>query len=118
MVTDVTDLHQEFADERLPPGQRLTERFPVLSKSGTPSWDRDEWRFEVWGAVDDDLSCPSRGRCHHWKAAGHRFEHYVRQTFVGGGESEHLELRKSSLHLLSLQPACELHSGPDLQSSG
>jgi DMSO/TMAO reductase YedYZ molybdopterin-dependent catalytic subunit len=56
MVTDVTGLHEEFAGDRLPPGQRLTERFPVLSKGGTPSIDRDAWRFEAWGAVDDDLS--------------------------------------------------------------
>jgi DMSO/TMAO reductase YedYZ molybdopterin-dependent catalytic subunit len=56
MVTDVTDLHEEFAADRLPPGQRLTERFPVLSKSGTPSRDRDEWEFEVWGAVEEELS--------------------------------------------------------------
>jgi hypothetical protein len=29
-MKDVTDLYREFADERLPPGQRETERFPVL----------------------------------------------------------------------------------------
>ncbi|MFC6724681.1 sulfite oxidase-like oxidoreductase [Halobium palmae] len=56
MVTDVTGLHEEFDGERLPPGQRLTERFPVLSKSGTPSWDRESWRFEAWGAVDEELT--------------------------------------------------------------
>ncbi|SHH59968.1 sulfite oxidase-like oxidoreductase [Halobaculum gomorrense] len=55
-VTDHTDLYEEFSDERLPPGQRKTDRFPVLSKSGTPDWHRDDWRFEVWGAVDEDLT--------------------------------------------------------------
>ena len=55
-MKDVTDLYREFGDERLPPGQRETSRFPVLSKSGTPGVDRDEWRFEVWGAVDDPLT--------------------------------------------------------------
>jgi Sulfite oxidase and related enzymes len=55
MATDVTDLYEEFGDQRLPPGQRETERFPVLSKSGTPSWDPDDWQFEVWGAVENDL---------------------------------------------------------------
>ncbi|XVH31399.1 sulfite oxidase-like oxidoreductase [Haloferacaceae archaeon DSL9] len=56
MAKDVTGLYTEFGDDRLPPGQRKTERFPVLSKSGTPSWDPSTWRFEVWGAVDDELA--------------------------------------------------------------
>ncbi len=56
MARDVTDLYREFGEDRLPPGQRKTERFPVLSKSGTPSWDPDSWTFEVWGAVENDLS--------------------------------------------------------------
>jgi DMSO/TMAO reductase YedYZ molybdopterin-dependent catalytic subunit len=55
-VRDVTDIHEEFGGERLPPGQRRTEKFPVLSKSGTPSWDPEEWRFEVWGAVEEPLT--------------------------------------------------------------
>jgi len=28
----------------------------VLSKGGTPGWDRDRWTFEVWGAVEDPVS--------------------------------------------------------------
>jgi len=56
MPTDVTDLYAEFGDERLPPGQRTTERFPVLSKSATPSWDRESWTFDAWGAVGTELS--------------------------------------------------------------
>lgn len=52
-MNDLTGLYREFGDERLPPGQRETSRFPVLSKTGTPSWDRETWRFEVWGAVAD-----------------------------------------------------------------
>ena len=55
-VRDVTDLHEEFEGERLPPGQRETTRFPVLSKGGTPSWSPETWTFEVWGAVDEQLS--------------------------------------------------------------
>ncbi|RBI61235.1 sulfite oxidase-like oxidoreductase [halophilic archaeon] len=53
---DVTDLHREFDGERLPPGQRETSKFPVLSKSGTPDWDPDTWEFTVTGAVEDELS--------------------------------------------------------------
>jgi len=56
MVEDVTALYREYGDERLPPGQRKTDRFPVLSKGDTPSFDPDEWRFEVWGAVDEELA--------------------------------------------------------------
>ncbi len=55
-VTDLTDLYREYGDERLPPGQRQTDRFPVLSKSGTPSIDPETYRFEVWGTVSEELS--------------------------------------------------------------
>lgn len=56
MTTDVTGLHEEFDGERLPPGQRETERFPVLSKSGTPDWNPKTWEFEVWGAIAESRS--------------------------------------------------------------
>ncbi|WP_058366710.1 sulfite oxidase-like oxidoreductase [Haloparvum sedimenti] len=56
MVEDVTQLYREYGDERLPPGQRKTDRFPVLSKSGTPSWTRENWAFEVFGAVEEPLT--------------------------------------------------------------
>ncbi|MFB6301816.1 MAG: molybdopterin-dependent oxidoreductase [Haloferacaceae archaeon] len=52
MVVDVTDLHREFGGDRLPPGQRETDGFPVLSKSGTPRLDPEEWSLEAWGAVE------------------------------------------------------------------
>ena len=55
-VRDVTDIYEEFGDERLPPGQRETGRFPVLSKSGTPDWDTETWEFTVTGAVEDPLA--------------------------------------------------------------
>ena len=32
MAEDVTDLYREFGDSRVPPGQRATDEFPVLSK--------------------------------------------------------------------------------------
>ena len=56
MAEDVTDLYREFGDSRVPPGQRETDEFPVLSKGATPSWNRDTWSFDVWGAVDTDLT--------------------------------------------------------------
>ncbi|MFC7227045.1 sulfite oxidase-like oxidoreductase [Salinirubellus salinus] len=55
-LRDVTDLYEEFGDERLPPGQTETTGFPVLSKGATPKFDREDWTFDVWGAVDERLA--------------------------------------------------------------
>jgi Sulfite oxidase and related enzymes len=55
-MRDVTDLYEEFGDERLPPGQHETDGFPVLSKGNTPKLDREDWAFTVGGAVDEELS--------------------------------------------------------------
>ncbi|WP_255191845.1 sulfite oxidase-like oxidoreductase [Natronobeatus ordinarius] len=55
-MEDVTDLYEAFGDDRLPPGQRETTAFPVLSKGATPTWDPETWEFTVTGAVDDALS--------------------------------------------------------------
>lgn len=55
-LRDVTDLHEEFGGDRLPPGQHETEKFPVLSKSGTPDFDLAEWEFTVSGAVEKPIS--------------------------------------------------------------
>lgn len=55
-VRDVTDLYREFGDNRLPPGQRKTEKFPVLSKGDIPSVSPDEQEIEVWGAVEQQIS--------------------------------------------------------------
>ena len=55
-VDDVTDLYREFGEDRLPPGQRETTKFPVLSKGDTPNWDPETWEFTVTGAVENELS--------------------------------------------------------------
>jgi DMSO/TMAO reductase YedYZ molybdopterin-dependent catalytic subunit len=55
-VRDRTDLYEEFGDERVPPGQRVTEKFPVLSKGSTPEYDPARYEFTVGGAVDTELS--------------------------------------------------------------
>lgn len=54
--TDMTEVHKEFGGDRVPPGQRETEAFPVLSKDGVPSWEPASWRFRVRGAVERELS--------------------------------------------------------------
>jgi len=39
-------------EERVPPGQRKTERWPVLHYGKVPSIDPSEWRFTIFGLVD------------------------------------------------------------------
>src|SRR5437764_3926985 len=41
---------------RVPPGQYLTEDFPVLSAGPTPHTPLDEWSFTVGGAVGHPMS--------------------------------------------------------------
>ncbi len=41
---------------RLPPGQALTEKWPVLSTTRPPRFDLDSWRFTVSGLVERPIS--------------------------------------------------------------
>jgi len=41
--------------KRVPPGQFLTSRFPVLHYGPTPEIDLDTWTFRVWGEVEKPL---------------------------------------------------------------
>src|SRR5687767_13383280 len=38
--------------ERLPPGQYLTEKWPVLHYGSVPRFDRDTWDFRIFGLVE------------------------------------------------------------------
>jgi len=38
---------------RLPPGQMLTEKFPVLHYGAIPEFDPSEWTFRIWGEVEE-----------------------------------------------------------------
>lgn len=40
---------------RLPPGQRETNKFPVLHAGSVPKVDLDKWRFTTSGLIDDPL---------------------------------------------------------------
>lgn len=40
---------------RVPPGQVLTTKFPVLTYGPTPRVTPEEWRLKVWGRVDAPL---------------------------------------------------------------
>ncbi len=39
--------------DRLPPGQVITEKFPVLTYGNTPRIDLKDWRLKVWGLVEE-----------------------------------------------------------------
>ena len=41
--------------ERLPPGQYLTEKWPVLHAGSIPDVDLSTWTFRVWGEVEAPL---------------------------------------------------------------
>ncbi len=45
-------LHQEG---RMPPGQSLTLKFPVLHYGPVPSIDLSSWDFRVWGEVEEEV---------------------------------------------------------------
>ncbi len=45
-------------ENRLPPGQSLTLKFPVLHYGPVPPFDPANWDFRIWGEVERDV---------HWK---------------------------------------------------
>ncbi len=42
---------REDGRERLPAGQYLTKKWPILSYESTPKFDAEKYHFKVWGAV-------------------------------------------------------------------
>jgi len=40
---------------RLPPGQSLTQKFPVLHYGPVPGFDPARWDFKVWGEVEEPV---------------------------------------------------------------
>lgn len=43
-----------FGKPRLPTGQYKTEKFPVLTYGSVPKVKKDEWRFRIWGLVEEE----------------------------------------------------------------
>jgi DMSO/TMAO reductase YedYZ molybdopterin-dependent catalytic subunit len=41
---------------RVPPGQTLTEKWPVLTYGRTPRFDRTRWTFRCFGAVEHEMT--------------------------------------------------------------
>jgi DMSO/TMAO reductase YedYZ molybdopterin-dependent catalytic subunit len=45
----------EDPDGRIPPGQYLTEKFPILTKGPTPNLNLERWRFRLSGNVAEEI---------------------------------------------------------------
>lgn len=55
-MTQRHEAEKRFAAEgRLPPGQSLTQKFPVLHYGRVPEYNLQEWDFKVWGEVEKEL---------------------------------------------------------------
>ncbi|MCO6451537.1 MAG: sulfite oxidase-like oxidoreductase [Caldilineales bacterium] len=46
----------ETTDERVPPGQFVTDKFPVLHYGTVPKVNLDAWNFRVFGLVEEPLT--------------------------------------------------------------
>ena len=54
--TDRQSLDTKMKEEgRLPPGQSLTVKFPVLHYGSIPAFDPQTWQFRIWGEVHTEL---------------------------------------------------------------
>ncbi|MDO8672194.1 MAG: molybdopterin-dependent oxidoreductase, partial [Dehalococcoidia bacterium] len=42
-------------EPRIPPGQTATDKFPLLTYGRTPEVDLGEWRFGVFGSVEEQV---------------------------------------------------------------
>ena len=54
-ITRISQSRRE-AQPSAPPGQFVTERFPVLTFGPTPRVDVSTWRFKAFGLVEDELT--------------------------------------------------------------
>ena len=59
----INDFQQRKAEEerlrkegRLPPGQSLTIKFPVLHYGALPRFNPSTWTFRIWGEVEEEIS--------------------------------------------------------------
>ena len=42
--------------KRVPPGQRITDRFPTLHQGPIPKFNPATWDFRIWGAVEEPIT--------------------------------------------------------------
>lgn len=50
-----TDISPEIA-HRVPPGQTVTERFPILHEGDIPEYDLSTWSLRIFGEVEEERS--------------------------------------------------------------
>ncbi len=59
MLSDIgkrRSLEKQYGEEgRLPPGQSLTLKFPVLHYGPIPKFDPQTWQFRIWGEVEQEM---------------------------------------------------------------
>jgi len=59
-MSQPTDRHEQenkmLQEGRLPPGQSLTQKFPILHYGSVPPFDPTVWRFRIWGEVKEECS--------------------------------------------------------------
>jgi DMSO/TMAO reductase YedYZ molybdopterin-dependent catalytic subunit len=55
-IEDFEDLPDKSSRERLPPGQYLAKRWPVLSAEKTPSFNGKDWDISVEGLVENPVT--------------------------------------------------------------
>jgi DMSO/TMAO reductase YedYZ molybdopterin-dependent catalytic subunit len=49
------ELEKEIQEQgRMPPGQSLTLKFPVLHYGPVPDFDPETWDFRIWGEVEEE----------------------------------------------------------------
>jgi len=55
--TDRRELEELMKQEgRLPPGQSLTVKFPILHYGSVPTFNPDTWQLKIWGEVEEEIS--------------------------------------------------------------
>jgi DMSO/TMAO reductase YedYZ molybdopterin-dependent catalytic subunit len=53
--TSRQELEDKMRQEgRLPPGQSLTQKFPILHYGNVPAFDPNTWTFKIWGEVMEE----------------------------------------------------------------
>jgi len=57
VTTLYSEQHEDRVDgpDRLPPGQRLTEQWPVLTYGATPQVEQGDFSLRIWGEVEEEV---------------------------------------------------------------
>jgi DMSO/TMAO reductase YedYZ molybdopterin-dependent catalytic subunit len=56
MKEDIIKSPDTERQERVPPGQRLTEKWPALHHGSVPKIDINQWQFRIFGLVEKERS--------------------------------------------------------------